>query len=157
MVRRHTVGQHTVGQHTVGQLTVGHSADVVFVLLCLQAGLGLLGMVGLMLLMGSPLHAVGSVLKAGALLWLAAKVVRGRTWALVATMVVEWAGLVGVWLGALLGLLPGLTPAMTVTGLLTGVGLPVAIGWLCALQLATARRGTRVEPPTVPLPVLVSR
>jgi len=136
---------------------VRRDADVVFVLLCLQAGLGLLGMVGLMLLMGSPLHAAGSVLKAAALLWLAAKIVRGRAWALVATMVVEWAGVVAVWLGVLLGLLPGLTPAVTLAGLLTGVGLPVAIGWLCALRLATARRATRVEPPTVPLPVLVAR
>lgn len=144
-------------------------ADVVFVLLCVQAALALLGMVGLVLLMGNPLYLAGSLIKAAGLLVLAVKIRRGRRWALVTTVVAEWLALLAVWVGALLGLLPGLTPTMTLTGLLTDVGLPVAIGWLCARLLSTAAapdgaspgspaaRSAGVpawaDPPTVPLPV----
>ena len=125
-------------------------AEVVFVLLSLQAGACLLGMVGLLLIMGSPLYAAGSVARAAVLLVLAAKIVRGRQWALVGAIVLEWAGLFGTWVGLVLGLLPGLTPALTLTGVLTGIGMPVAVGWLCARLLA-ARPRAAADPPTVPI------
>ena len=144
-------------------------ADVVSVLLCIQAAATLLGVAGLLLLMGSPVYLAGSVTKAAALLWLASAIRRGRQSALVLTIVVEWAALLGAWFGLVLGLLPGLTPAMTLTGLVAGLGLPVAVAWLCAGLLArgpaTARPATAGpatvgqggEPATAPLPVPVSR
>ena len=129
-------------------------AEVVFVLLSLQAGASLLGMVGLLLIMGSPLYAAGSVARAAVLLVLAAKIVRGRRWALVGAIVLEWVGLFGTWVGLVLGLLPGLTPALTLTGVLTGIGGPVAVSWLCARLLA-ARRRAATDPPTVPIDLMV--
>ena len=133
-------------------------AEVLFVLLTLQAALALLGAVGLLLFMGSALYLAGSVLKGTVLFVLATKIVRGREWALVLTIAVEWVALLAVWAGVLLGLLPMFTPSMTMTGLLTEVGLPVAVMWLCATQLASTRpswpshRPVRHLPPTAPLP-----
>src|SRR5829696_7817626 len=60
-------------------------ADVVSVLLCIQAAATLLGVAGLLLLMGSPVYLAGSVTKAAALLWLASAIRRGRQSALVLT------------------------------------------------------------------------
>lgn len=134
-------------------------AEVLFVLLTLQAALTLLGAVGLLLFMGSALYLAGSVLKGTVLFLLATKIVRGRQWALVLTIAVEWVALLAVWAGVLIGLLPMFTPSMTMTGLLTEVGLPVAVMWLCARQLAStplswpAYRPVRHLPPTAPLPV----
>ena len=110
-------------------------AEVLFVLLTLQAALALLGAVGLLLFMGSALYLAGSVLKGTVLFVLATKIVRGREWALVLTIAVEWVALLAVWAGVLLGLLPMFTPSMTMTGLLTEVGLPVPGMWGLLLQI----------------------
>lgn len=133
-------------------------AEVLFVLLTLQAALALLGAVGLLLFMGSALYLAGSVLKGAVLFVLATKIVGGREWALVLAIAVEWVALLAVWAGVLLGLLPMFTPSMTMTGLLTEIGLPVAVMWLCATQLASTRRSwpahrpVRQLPPTAPFP-----
>lgn len=121
----------------------GGPGEVVYVLLLLQAGTGLLASAGELALMGSPLYLVVPAAKAAALLVLAAKIMRGRRWAMVAAIVLSWAGLLGMWVGVLLGLLPGLAPAVTLTGLLTGVALPVAVIVLCARLLAASRRPAR--------------
>jgi hypothetical protein len=123
-------------------------AELIFVLLTIQVGVGLLGMFSLLLVMGGPLYSAGSVLRAGLLLWLGVKIIAGRRWAMVTTVVVEWVALLGVWVGVLLGLLPGLTPNLTLTGLLTELALPITVSVLCARQLAvTGRRPDRNQLP----------
>ena len=112
------------------------AADVVFVLLLVQAAAELLAAVGELVLMGNPVYAVLPVVRAAVLAVLAARIVRGRRWAAVAAIVLEWLGLLGVLLGMLAGLLPGLAPSVTLTGLLTGVALPAGVIALCAGILA---------------------
>ena len=112
--------------------------DVVFVLLLVQAAAGLLASVGELVVMGSPLYLAAPLLKAVAIMVIAGRVARGRRWALVAAVVAQWLGLLGLWFGLALGVLPGLDPTLTMVGLLTEVALPVAVIVLCA-QLLAAR------------------
>jgi hypothetical protein len=104
----------------------GGPAEVVFVLLAMQAAAGLLAGTGELLFMGSPLYAAVPVLKAVMLLGLATSILRGRRWAMIVIIVVEWLGLLGCWLGVVLALLPGFAPAITLT-LLTQVLLPATV------------------------------
>jgi hypothetical protein len=124
----------------------GGPGEVVFVLLLMQVAFGLLASLGEMLLMGTPLYAVLPLVRAVGLVVLAAKIVRGRRWAMIATIVLEWLGLLGVGLGVLLGLLPGLAPSITLMSLLSEVALPIAVIVLCALLLSRASR-LRYGPP----------
>lgn len=124
------------------------------VLLLVQTGAGLLAAVGELLLMASPLYAVLPLLRAAAMVVLAVKVVRGRRWAIVAVIAVQWLGLLGQWVGVVLGALRELDPSFTLAGLLTGVALPVAVIILGARLLAT--RPAVADPATTPLPVLVA-
>lgn len=109
-------------------------------LLLLQAAFGLLASLGEMLLMGTPLYAALPLARAVVLVVLAAKIVRGRRWAVIAVVVLEWLGLLGGWLGVLLGLLPGLAPSITLMSLLTEVALPIAVIALCARLLPRVPR-----------------
>jgi hypothetical protein len=86
--------------------------------------------------MGTPWYAALPVIRAVVLFLLAGRVARGRRRAVLTVLVLQWLGLLGVWLGLLLGLVPGLAPSMTLAGLLTEVGLPVAVIVLCAGLLA---------------------
>ena len=113
----------------------GGPREVVYVLLTVQAAAGLLASVGELLFMGSPLYAVLPVLKAVGLFVLAAKIVRGRRWAMIAVIVVEWLGLLGFWLGVLLALFPGFAASITLMALLTEVALPVTVIILCTRLL----------------------
>ncbi len=106
--------------------------DVVFVLLLVQAGAGLLAAMGELVVMGSPLYLAAPLLKAVAVIVVASGVARGRLWAGIAAIGVQWLGLLGLWFGLVLGLVPGLDPTITVVGLLTEVALPVAVIVLCA-------------------------
>jgi hypothetical protein len=115
---------------------IGGAADVVFVLLLLQGTAGVVAMLGEALFMHNPVYAVLPLLRAGLLAMIAAKIVRGRRWALVTAIVVQWLALLGVGLGVLVGLAPGLAPSFTLTGLLTEVALPIAVTALCAQLLA---------------------
>ena len=72
----------------------------------------------------------------GNLTWPELKVAAGRRWALVAMMVVQAAGLPGVWLGLVASLTPTLAGNVTLTGLLTAVAAPVAVILLCGRMLA---------------------
>jgi hypothetical protein len=128
----------------------GGPGDVVYVLLLLQAAAGLLASLGELLLMGTPIYAILPVARAVVLVVLAAKIVRGRRWALITVVVVEWLGLLGVWLGLLLGLLPGLAPSVTLMALVTEVALPAAVITLCARTLAANPR--RRTPPVATAP-----
>lgn len=131
----------------------GGPVEVVYVLLLVQAAAGLLAMVGELVLMANPVYVVMPLIKAAAIVVLAIKIVRGRRWAMVATIVLQWLGLLGAWFGVVLGLLPGLAPSITLVGLLTGVALPIAVIALCARLLAATRPVARPLAPTAPIPV----
>ncbi|HZN18245.1 MAG TPA: hypothetical protein VFB84_08690 [Micromonosporaceae bacterium] len=130
----------------------GGPADVVYLLLLLQAGFGLVAMLGGLLLMGNPVYLLAPVAKAVTLFVLAAKVVSGQRWAWIVVLVLEGFGLIGFWLSLLGGLLPMLTRTVTLTGLLTEVGIPVVVIYFCVRTLVDWRlsapsRGVPAGPP----------
>lgn len=133
----------------------GGPADVIYVLTLLQVAAGLLAMLGELVLMGgSPLYLPIPLAKAVVLLVVAAKILRGRRWAMIAMIVNEALAVLGFWVGALIGLFPQLDHTVNLVGLLTGLALPVGITYLCATLLARtpARRPTpvRAGPPPEP-------
>jgi hypothetical protein len=118
----------------------GGRADVVYGLILIECGMGVLAMLGELLFMGgNPLYVAMPIIKAGILLLFATQVLRGRRWAAVALIASQVLTLVGFWINLLLALLPQLTYSMNVVGLLTGVALPAAVIWLCARMLAAPR------------------
>jgi hypothetical protein len=120
----------------------GDRADVVYVLLLVQVGAGLLSMLGEVLFMGgNPLYALAPLTRAIATLVFAALAVRGRTGALIGVIVLQSLTLIGFTLSALVGLLPMLDFTPTLTGLLTGVALPVAVIIMCSRLLPVAPTG----------------
>ena len=133
----------------------GGSADVVYLLMLLQAGFGLLAMLGELLFMANPLYLLVPITKAVLLFVVAAKVVSGRRWAWVTAIVVEGIGLIGFWLSLMAGLLPILSRTVTFVGLLTEIALPVTVICLCAWLLARPRfprPSARLRPPVDPWP-----
>jgi uncharacterized membrane protein len=110
-----------------------------------QVAAGLLAMAGAVIMTGgNPVYAVVPLLKAVAMLLVAGAVRRrGRRWALITLIVVELMTVVGFWISALAGLLRELDHTVNLVGLLTGIGLPVAICWLCAQLLAAQPRRPR--------------
>jgi hypothetical protein len=119
----------------------GGPADVVLVLTLLQVAAGLLAMLGELLLMGgSPLYLPAPLAKAVLLLVLAAKIMRGRRWAMIVMIVNQALAVVGFWAGALIGMLPQLDNTITLVGVLMGLALPVGITYLCATLIVRAPR-----------------
>jgi hypothetical protein len=118
-------------------------SDVLHVLVLMQVAAGLLAMFGELLLMaGNPIYAVAPVAKAVALLLLAAKVGRGRRWAIIAMIVVQLGTVVGFWLGVVVGLLPWVDYTVNLVGLLMNLALPAAVAYLCASVLAARPAAT---------------
>jgi hypothetical protein len=118
----------------------GGAADVVYLLLLLQIGFGLLAMLGELLFMANPLYLLAPVAKAVALFVVAVKVVSGRRWAWITALVFESIGLIGFWLSLMAGLLPMLSRTVTFVGLLTEIAIPVTVIYLAARMLITNRR-----------------
>lgn len=115
-------------------------AHVAYVLLLLQAALGVLATLGMILLMGgNPAYAVVGVGEPVLLAVLAAQVARHRRWAWYTVTVVEALAVLGYQLNLLVGVVPQADVTVNPVGLLTGVGLPVAVLTLCLRLL----RGTR--------------
>lgn len=118
----------------------GNAADVVYVLCLMQAAFLLLAGLGETVLMGAdPVYLVLPVAKMALLFVLAAKVVSGRTWALITMIVVQGATIVGFWLQLAAGLIPQLTVTVNLVGLLTNLALPFGVICLCAAMLAAHR------------------
>jgi hypothetical protein len=140
----------------------GGPADVLYVLVLVQVGAGLLAMVGeLVVTGGRPAYAVVPLLHAAALLLLAAKVRRGRRWAMVTLLVLQVVGVAGFWLGVLAGLLKEVDATVNLVGVLMGLALPIAVCWLDARVLAATPRRARRRPPVPatagPVPAGVAR
>lgn len=109
--------------------------ELVSVLLVLQAALGALATVGVVVLMGSPLYAVVPLTHVVLLLVASAGVARGRRGALWTVLVVEALTLTGYEVNLLLGLLPQIDVTVNMVGLLTSVGLPAVVLWQCGRML----------------------
>jgi hypothetical protein len=105
--------------------------DVIAVLVLIEVAAGLLAALGQALFMASPLFLVVPVLKVVFLLVVSARLARGRRWAVVTMLVVHTLAIVGFGFGLVLGATPWFTASVTLTGLLTGLGVPLAVLWLC--------------------------
>jgi hypothetical protein len=128
----------------------GSVSDVIYALVLLQGGLGILASFGMAALTRSPVHLLTPLIKLALLVVFAAKAARGRRWAVIALIAIQAAALAGYGLGAALGLLlPQLTWTASLVGLLTNVMLPAAIIWLCT-HLLTATRRPRPGSPYIP-------
>jgi hypothetical protein len=115
-------------------------AHVAYVLLLLQAALGVLATLGMILLMGGdPAYAVVGVGEPVLLAVLASRVARQRRWACYAVAVIEGLAVLGYQLNLLVGIAPQVDVTVNLVGLLTLVGLPVAVLW----QSLRILRGTR--------------
>jgi hypothetical protein len=110
---------------------------VVFVLLLLQVGSGLLAGLGEVLLMGgNPAYLLLPLAKAALLGVLASRVAAGRRWAAIAVIVVQAVTLAGVGLSLTAGAIPAVGVTVNLVGLLMNVALPIAVIYLCATVLA---------------------
>ena len=115
----------------------GGLADVVYVLCLLQASFLALAGVGEVLMMGgNPSFLVVPLIKAGVLLWLGAKVVRQRKWALITLIVLQALTLVALPIQMLISLVPAVEFAPSLVELLTTVAMPAGLIAMCALLLA---------------------
>jgi hypothetical protein len=105
-------------------------AAVGSVLLFIQAALGILATLGMVVIMhGRMVYAVFPMLHVALLLVIASGVARGWRWTWWAAVVVESLSLTGYLVNLWLGLLPQVDVTLTLVGLLTTVGLPVAVLW----------------------------
>ena len=118
----------------------GGEADLLFSLVLLQCGFGVLASLSMMVLMGNAVFLVLPLLKLVALLFIAGRAAAQRRWAMITMIAIQAVALAGYLLGAVLGLLPALTFTFNLVGLITGVSLPAAVIWLCA-RLLRARTG----------------
>ena len=139
--------RRSCGRSTLSPVTDRGGHLVVKALLTLQAGFGLLGTLGMVVIMGLDLrYALLPGLHSVVLLVLAGFVGRRRGWALTATIVLEGFALAGWLVQVLLGLLPQIDFTVNVVGLLTMLGLPVVVVVLCAICLAGIDPGARRRP-----------
>ena len=109
--------------------------DVIAVLVLIEVAAGLLAALGQALFMASPLFLAVPVLKTVLLLVVSNRLVRGRRWAVVTMLVAHTLAIVGFGFGLVLGATPWFTASVTLTGLLTGLGVPLAVLWLCVRLL----------------------
>jgi biotin transporter BioY len=115
----------------------GGLADVVYVVCLMQASFLMLAGVGEVLMMGgNGGYLALPVIKAAVLLWLGAKVVRNRKWALITLIVVQAVTVIALPIQMLLSLVPAVDFAPSLVELLTTVVVPGALIAMCALLLA---------------------
>jgi len=135
-----------MNEAVLGQARRSHErADILIVLLLIQAVTGLVGLLGLLVIgivAGFPVVTLaGAIVLAGFVVPLALSigVARGRRWARRAVTVYETLALISVGFNLVLALSPDVQIDLTLTGLLTIVVLPVAIiGLLNAPEPAKA-------------------
>lgn len=133
----------------------GDAADVVYVLCLLQVGFLLLAAIGEVLLMGGQaVYLLVPLAKVVLLLFLAAKAVARRPYALVGLIVLQCVTLLGFGVQLWAGLLPVIDYTVNLVGLMTNVALPAAVVYLCARLLPARRRPVRTlaRKPVPPLP-----
>jgi hypothetical protein len=138
----------------------GGPAEVLYVLCLMQAGFLLLAGFGETLLMGNGLYLVVPVMKATAVLVLAAKATRGRRWALIGLIVVQGITLLGFWIQVAVGLTPWVDFTVNLAVLITNVALPAGLIYMAARLLRLRPRvvAFRVRrDPQAPAPLVPGR
>jgi hypothetical protein len=121
--------------------------DVLYVLLLLQAAMGLLSGGAMLLFMGgSPLALPVAVLVPVAIFAAAAGVVRRRRWALRTALVAQYVTLLGLAASFLLGLLAVLDFSINLMTLLTNVALPLTLIRLLRTQPKAAEATGAMAP-----------
>jgi hypothetical protein len=120
---------------------VGGRPHVAYVLMLLQATTGFLASFGMALLMGgNPVYLLTPLIGSALLVALAARVARGRRWALVTAVVVEVLMVTKYQLNLLVGLAPQVDVTVNPVSLLTNVALPVSVLVLCLTATPEGRR-----------------
>ncbi len=121
----------------------GNAADVAYVLLLLQAALGALATLGLLVLMGgNPVYLIAGLGGPLLLAVLAGGVARRRRWALATVIAYELVSVGAYQLNLMVGVLPQVDVTVNLVGLLSQVGLPVAVVVQC-LRVLRAQREDR--------------
>jgi hypothetical protein len=131
---------------------LGGPADVAFVLSLLQVAFLVLAAAGEALLMGgSGAYLLVPLIKIVILVWLGAKIVTGRRWAMITMIVVQSITLVGFAVQLALSLVPALGLTVNLVGVTTSLALPIAVIVLCARSMPVRPRPT-VMPAAMPAP-----
>jgi hypothetical protein len=136
----------------------GGPADIVFVLSLLQVAFLVLAAVGESLLMGgNGAYLVVPLMKIVLLVWLGAKIVTGRRWAMVTMIVVQSITLAGFAVQLMLSFVPAIGLTVNLVGVTTNAALPVAAIVLCVRSMPV-RSGPPLPPPPqdpyAPAPIL---
>jgi hypothetical protein len=115
-------------------------ADLARVLVVLQAGLGILALLGQLVVNGgNPLYLPVAV--AHTALLLACAAAPHRRWAMVTLVVLEGLSVAGFWVSLAVGLLPWVVYPANLVGVLTDLVLPAAVLYLAARLLAARLLG----------------
>jgi hypothetical protein len=114
--------------------------DVIYALVLLQGGFGVLASFGVVGLMGSPVYLVAPLVKFAAMLFLAVRIARGRRWASITMIAVQSASVAGYLISLLISLFPAVTATVNLVGLITGLAVPAAVIWLCVRMLKRTSR-----------------
>jgi hypothetical protein len=129
----------------------GGPADIVYVLGLLQVAFLLLAAIGESLLMGgNGAYLVVPVAKIIVLLWLGAKIVSGRRWAMITMIVVQSITLAGFGIQLLLAAVPAIGLTINLVGVTTNLALPIAVIILCRRALPVRPQATSLPPPQDP-------
>jgi len=129
----------------------GGLADVVYVICLMQASFLALAGVGEVLLMGgNGAYLIVPLVKAATLVWLAAKVVRLRRWALITLIVLQALTLAAIPVQFVIGLAPVVDFSPSLVELVTGIFVPMAVIAMSALLIGQ-RRQTQQEAQTFEL------
>jgi hypothetical protein len=129
----------------------GGLADVVYVICLMQASFLALAGVGEVLMMGgNGAYLIVPLIKAAVLVWLAAKVVRLRRWALITLIVLQALTLAVIPVQFVIGLAPVVDFSPSLVELVTGVFVPMAVIAMSALLIGQRRR-IQQEAPTFEL------
>jgi len=129
----------------------GGLADVVYVICLMQASFLALAGVGEVLMMGgNGAYLIVPLVKAATLVWLAAKVVRLRRWALITLIVLQALTLAAIPVQFVIGLAPVVDFSPSLVELVTGIFVPMAVIAMSALLIGQ-RRQTQQEAQTFEL------
>jgi hypothetical protein len=137
---------------------LGGPADVAFVLSLLQVAFLALAAVGEALLMGgNGAYLLVPLIKIVILVWLGAKIVTGRRWAMITMIVVQSITLTGFAVQLALSLVPALGLTVNLVGVTTNLALPITVIVLCVRSMPVRPRPTAMpapQDPYAPAPIL---
>jgi LytS/YehU family sensor histidine kinase len=129
----------------------GGLADIVYVICLMQAAFLVLAGFGEVLLMGgNGAYLIVPLIKGAVLVWLAAKVVRLRRWALITLIVLQALTLAAIPVQFVIGLAPVVDFSPSLVELVTGIFVPMAVIAMSALLIGERRRALQAPPNVEP-------